>query len=222
MTTQNINSFEFPQLEGSVTLGRTPAEVMANARAEAEKLREQVHAASEAAGYAEGMQRAQAQMAVTLRAAAGASSAIAGTRDELVETLTRQAGELALQIAEQIVAGAFSVAPERVIDVTRAALRRLSERHHVTVLVNPGDLELLAGAIGTLQAELGGIDHLDVQAERRIEAGGVLVRTTYGEIDASIAAQIESARELVQAALDGDVKSDPDPDAHPVSEGLAL
>jgi flagellar assembly protein FliH len=221
MSTQNISSYEFPQLEGTATIGRTPAEVLANARAEAEKLREQVHAEAVAAGYAEGMRRAQEEMAASLAAAAGASKAITGTREELVETLTRQAGDLAVAIAEQVVAGAFAAQREQVIAVTGAALRRLAERHHVTVLVNPEDLEMLAGAVGTLQAELGGIEHLDVQAERRIERGGVMVRTAHGEIDASIAAQIESARELVQAALDGDLPDGSGTGAALIEDGLS-
>ncbi len=74
----------------------------------------------------------------------------------------------------------------------------------MTVLVNPDDLELLSGAVKTLQSELGGIEHLDVQADRRIERGGAIAQTAYGEIDATISAQLQAARELVEAALAGD------------------
>ena len=47
----------------------------------------------------------------------------------------------------------------------------------MTVLVNPEDLELLSGAVKTLQGELGGIEHLDVQADRRVERGGAIAQT---------------------------------------------
>jgi flagellar assembly protein FliH len=75
----------------------------------------------------------------------------------------------------------------------------------VTVLVNPGDLELVASAVQALQIELGGIEHLDVQADRRIERGGAIAQTVYGEIDTTIGAQMEAARELVEAAIAGDM-----------------
>lgn len=204
MPAANVSSYEFTQLEGSAMVGNTPAELLANARAEAERMREQVYADSLASGHAEGLRRAEDEAASSLRAAAGAMREIADTRAELVERFARQAGELALQIAEQLVAGAFAAEPERVIDVARAALRRLSERHRVTVLVNPDDMELIADATNALKTELGGIEHLEVQADRRIERGGVIARTAYGEIDATIAVQLASARELVLAALDGD------------------
>ncbi len=60
----------------------------------------------------------------------------------------------------------------------------------MTVLVNPDDLELLSEAQSSSAAELGGIEHLDVQADRRIARGGAIARTDAGEIDARIDAQL--------------------------------
>ena len=57
----------------------------------------------------------------------------------------------------------------------RGALRRLVDRHRVTVLVNPADLELVSDAWRRLRAELGGIEQCDVQADRRVGRGGVVV-----------------------------------------------
>jgi flagellar assembly protein FliH len=52
-----------------------------------------------------------------------------------------------------------------------------------------------------LQSELGGIEHLNVQSDRRVGRGGVLARTDEGEIDASIETQLARAREVVAAEL---------------------
>jgi flagellar assembly protein FliH len=203
MPSQNVSAYTFEQLEGSAQLNRGPAEVIAQAWAEADAIREQARLEGETAGYAAGIERGRAEAATGVAAVAEAISAVGATRDDVVETVSRQAGELAVLIAEQIVAGAFAVEPERVIDVTRAALRRLADRHQVTVLVNPDDLELLTGAVKALQSELGGIEHVDVQADRRIERGGTIVQTAYGEIDATIGAQLQAARELVDSSLSG-------------------
>ncbi|HEX3802921.1 MAG TPA: FliH/SctL family protein [Solirubrobacteraceae bacterium] len=216
MSSQNISAYTFRQLESSVELDGAPADVIARAWAEADTIREQARLEGGTAGYAEGIERAKAEASPAAAALAEAIRAVGGTRDEVVETLTRQAGELAVLIAEQIVAGAFTVEPERIVDVTRAALRRLADRHHVTVLVNPDDLELLTSAVQTLQSELGGIEHLDVQADRRIERGGAIAQTAYGEIDATIGVQLQAARELVEAAVSGDISDaslDDDDDA---------
>jgi hypothetical protein len=119
----------------------------------------------------------------------------------MAESLEIQAAELGLRIAEQIVAAALELQPERVLDMARGALRRLVERDRVTIIVNPADLELLSGAIDQLRSELGGIDHIAVHAERRIDRGGAIVRTDLGEIDVTVTAQLERAREIVAAVI---------------------
>jgi flagellar assembly protein FliH len=204
MSATEVNTYTFQQLESTDNSNRTPADVMSRAVAEAERIREQARAEGHAAGYAAGAEQARAEAGPLLTAVADAVRAVAETREELAETLTAQAGELAMLTAEHIIAGAIAAQPERISDVVRGALRRLSDRHRVTVLVNPDDLELLSESVKTLQAELGGIEHLDVQADRRIARGGAIAQTIYGEVDVTISAQLQTARELVAAALDGD------------------
>jgi flagellar assembly protein FliH len=108
---------------------------------------------------------------------------------------------LALRLAEQIVAGAIAVAPERIVDVAGQAMRRIADRRHVTLVVNPADLELMEQSVQRLQAELGGIEHCNVQADRRVGRGGVVARTEAGEIDASVDAQLFRARDIATAEL---------------------
>jgi flagellar assembly protein FliH len=204
MSTPTINTYTFQQLERSDCTDRTPADVMARALADAHTLREQARVEGHAAGYAAGTEQARAEAEPLLASIAAAARSVADTREELAETLTAQAGELALLTAEHIIAGAIAAEPRRITDVVRGALRRLSDRHRVTVLVNPEDLDLLSESVRSLQAELGGIENLDVHADRRIARGGAIAQTVYGEIDVTIGAQLQTAREIVAAALAGD------------------
>ena len=139
--------------------------------------------------------RAEAEPA--LRALAEAGAALQGLRDQLVTELEADAVTLALRLAEQIIAGAIAVAPERLIDVAGQAMRRIADRRHVTLVVNPADLELMEESVLRLQSELGGIEHCNVQADRRVGRGGVIARTEAGEIDATIEAQLSRAQEIV-------------------------
>jgi flagellar assembly protein FliH len=135
----------------------------------------------------------------------------------MIAELEQDAVEMGLRLAEQIVAGVIAVEPERVLDVARNALRHLTDRRHVTLVVNPDDLELVGECVDQLQSELGGIEHLGVQSDRRIGRGGAIARTDSGEIDSGIDAQLARAREIVAAAmarppsqLDGEASSDSD------------
>jgi flagellar assembly protein FliH len=208
MSARNANPYSFKQFEHLHDGSRTPSDLLSVAWAQANEIREQARAEGEAAGYAAGMERAEAefnQLAQTLTSGLGeAAGALSATRNDLVESLARQAGEISLQVADHLVAGAFEFQPDLVIDVTRAAIRRLAERHRLTVLLNPADIERVGSAIEGLRTETGGIEYLEVQADRRVEPGAVIVETEYGEIDATIATQIQNARMIVTAALAGD------------------
>jgi flagellar assembly protein FliH len=196
-----IAAYTFRQLEAPAGSVSNVADVLSAAHAEAEQIRQQAWAAGESGGRAAGIAAARAEMEPTLQAVGAAVGALEKLRDEAIAELEADAVNLALQLAEQIVAGALAVAPERLIDVAGVALRRIRDRQHVTLVVNPADLDLMSQSVAALQAQLGGIEHLNVQSDRRVGRGGVLARTVDGEIDASIETQLSRAREIVQAEL---------------------
>ena len=196
-----IAAYTFRQLEAPAGSVRDVADVLSAAHADAEQIRQHARAAGEAEGRAAGLAAARAEMEPSLHAIAGAAQALEAARDQVIAELEHDAVALALRLAEQIVAGAIEVAPERIVDIAAVALRRIRDRQHVTLVVNPADLELVSDCVTRLQSELGGIEHLNVQSDRRVGRGGVLARTDEGEIDASIETQLARARDVVAAEL---------------------
>jgi flagellar assembly protein FliH len=83
----------------------------------------------------------------------------------------------------------------------RGALRCFIERERVQVLVNPDDLGIVRASMDEIAGELGGIEHVEVQEERRIGRGGAIVRTATAQVDAGIDTKLERAREVVAAEL---------------------
>jgi flagellar biosynthesis/type III secretory pathway protein FliH len=107
-------------------------------------------------------------------------------------------------LAEKVVLGAITVDPARVVAAVRGALRGIVERERVTVLVHPEDLELVRDAMDELRITLGGIEHCEVQAERRVGRGGAIVRTQDGDVDARVDTKLQRAREVIEGALRSD------------------
>lgn len=196
-------AYAFEQLESSKVLSSSPADLIESAWAEAEQIREQARQAGYADGHATGVAQAREEVDSALVALSTALGAFGALREELTTTLEHDAAELAFRLCEQVLAGTLDVQPERVIDVARNALRRVTDRRRVVLLVNPVDLEVISGAVEQLKGELGGIEHCDVQSDRRIDRGGVILRTEAGEIDVSVEAQLERAREIVAETLQG-------------------
>lgn len=199
---EQISAYAFEQLSPPPDGARNGvADVLSAAWAEAEQVRAQARLAGEAEGRAAGLAEARAESAPALQALERALDSVEELRSEVVAAIERDAVELSLSLCEHILSGVVTVQPERVLDVARGALRRLADRHRVTIVVSPADLELLSESADALMADLGGIEHLSVQTDRRVQRGGAIARTDAGEIDASLEAQLRSAREIVAAAL---------------------
>jgi flagellar biosynthesis/type III secretory pathway protein FliH len=116
---------------------------------------------------------------------------------------SRSSGKFLRQTALGAIAlgGALAVQPELVVEAVRGALRGIVERERVTVLVHPEDLEMVRDAMDDVRASLGGIEHCEVQAERRVSRGGAVVRTPDGDVDARVEIKLARAREVVETAL---------------------
>ena len=174
------------------------ADVLAQAEAEAQALRE----AARAEGYEDGRAEVRAALAPALQALECAVESLQADAQERADRLEGRAVELALFLAERVLGAAIAVQPELVVEAVRGALRGIVERERITVLVHPDDLELVRGAVGDVVGALGGVEHCEVQAERRVARGGAVVRTSDGDVDARIETKLQRAREVVEAALD--------------------
>lgn len=195
-------TYAFEELHAPAGSAHSAADVLSAALAEAEQVRAQAWAAGHSEGHAAGIEAARAEAEPALSALTAALQAIEQLRDHLISELELDAVELAFSLCEQVLAGALSVQPERVVDVARNALRHLSDRRQVTLVVNPDDLAVMADSVSELHSQLGGIEHLAVQSDRRVARGGAIARTDSGEIDSGIDTQLQKAREIVVAALD--------------------
>ncbi len=203
-----IDKYAFEQLEAPPGGFRTENDLLAGAWEQAEQIRDQARQTGDAEGRAAGFAAAQAEVESAISALNSALVATEQLCEELTSQLEHDAAELAFRLSEQILAAAIEVQPERVVDVARNALRRVTERRRVVLLVNPSDLEAIRESVPTLKAELGGIEHCDVQSDRRINRGGVILRTDAGEIDTTFDTGLLRAREIVADALKGE------PDEH--------
>lgn len=193
--------YDFEQLEPSAPpTPEEPARIVAQARAEADHIRADAHAAGYAEGRAAGHQEGAAEAARLAQAFAEAIAGVEALQGEVVEATEHDALELGLSLAEKIVAGVAELRGELIAEALSGALARITERRRIAVLVNPADLELVKEAIGE-QAKMSGVEHCEVRSDERVAVGGAIVATEEGEIDASAATQLDRAREVVEASL---------------------
>jgi flagellar assembly protein FliH len=181
--------------------GRAGTDIVMTALATAEADAAVLRASAREEGLREGREEALAALTPAIEALNQAAEAVQGDQLARADRLEAHAVDLALFLAEKILGGAIAVQPELVVESVRGALRGIVERERVTVLVHPDDLELVRESMDAVRASLGGIEHCEVQAERRVSRGGAVVRTPEGDVDARFETKLQRAREVVEAAL---------------------
>jgi flagellar biosynthesis/type III secretory pathway protein FliH len=172
--------------------------LVAQARAEAHAVREEAFAEGYRAGRAEGL----TSVAAALAAVEGLADAVSEQRAVMEAEATEQAALLAMEVAAKLVRAELAIAPERVVDVVRGAIRRASDRSALTVLVHPDDLAVCREAAADIVERMGGIGVLEVVDEPRMDPGSCIVRTPNGDVDASFSSQLARVMDALAAPPD--------------------
>jgi flagellar assembly protein FliH len=163
---------------------RQAAELLAQARAEAEGLR----TAAVSAGREEGLARAT-EMAV--RAALLHDGLLARAEAELVE--------LALAVAGRVLARIVERDGGAVVELAGRALEAARQRSEVTICAHPDDLAALRAAEPQLLGNLPRARRVALVGDATVGRGGVLVETEAGSYDARLAQQLEALGRALRA-----------------------
>jgi flagellar biosynthesis/type III secretory pathway protein FliH len=163
---------------------------------------ERAHALEEARaeGYAAGQAHADEETSSLIATCEQIGVQVMQERERVLAEREGELVELSIAIAERIVAASLDVDPALVVDACQGAMRKAFQRESMQILAHPEDLDRLRDAGPQLARELGGVEHLDFIAERRLDRGSVIVRTPAGEIDGTIAGK---ATKIEQALREG-------------------
>jgi flagellar biosynthesis/type III secretory pathway protein FliH len=193
---------------------RAAEEMLQQARASCDSVLRAARDEGYGDGFAQGVEAADRETAGLIATAEAIATNVARERDHLLSQAEGELVELAMHVARRVVNTEVSINPDIVVEVCRGAMRRAFQRDSLVVLAHPADLEALRAAGPAMAAQLGGVHSLDFVEERRLERGGVIVRTPVGEIDATFeakAAKLEDAlrehAEQRRAAIAGESAS---------------
>lgn len=112
---------------------------------------------------------------------------IATFRPRLRLEAERQVVELAIAVARRVLRRQITIDPDAVAGLVRSALDGLSLREVVSVRCHPAS----ASSIQAGLERLGAPPALRIEPDSSLESGAVLIETTYGVLDASVATQLE-------------------------------
>jgi len=171
--------------EGSAAEDRdTGAEEMEGRRAALER---EARERGLARGMSEAEEAYRAKGAKLDALAASLHDERAGFFDRIEPELVR----LSVSIAEKVIGQELELRPGIVVDMVRSAVKRLRDRESLRVSVNPSDVERVKEAREDLIGAIDGVRKMDIIEDRRVGAGGCVIESPSGTLDARIRTQID-------------------------------
>ncbi|MDI6816239.1 MAG: FliH/SctL family protein [Actinomycetota bacterium] len=209
----SVKSLSFDRLayEPGASGHRGNPEALADAQAQAAAIIEkaQVDAAeiknrAGEEGLRVGMARAALYVAETTQAIIALAQEASEQKWKVIHGAETNIVELALDIAEKLVAEQVKLNPKTVTNIAKKALLLAVEREHIVIRVNSEDLEVMKEAKEDLMCAMDGIQKIELIADRRIRRGGCVIETNAGNIDAGIESQLNEVKQSLRGAIDVD------------------
>jgi flagellar assembly protein FliH len=154
-------------------------------------------------GYDEGLRLAtQEQQEISTRLGALLHD-VAADNDELLRALETQVIELALAVAEKVIAREAKTDPTLILSVVRSALSEIHDASELRIHVNPDDYPLLETRWQEMLPR-SVAERSELTADDLVERGGVVVETRIGYVDSQLKTRINQVVTSFQAVLDGE------------------
>lgn len=164
--------------------------LLAQARSQAEGLRQ----AAREEGLAQGREEGKQELLVAAAALAEGVEGLIRLERRLVSDLAPNIVRLALEIAEKLVGKAVTEDPEIVASVLERAKKDIPESRCSRIWLHPEDYRLLQEVRPDLLENMNG-EKLQVISSDEIGRGGCRVETDMGTVDATLRTQLEEVRD---------------------------
>jgi flagellar assembly protein FliH len=188
------------------------AEILAEAQSHVELMLNQAqmqvntwqHEAKQAgweAGYAEGRQVIETELAEALNTARGLARAAIDAKDQLLKDNRREIGQLAVAVAKKIIGKELVLNPKAVADIVAQAIETAKVSGVCCIRVNPQDYGILGPLWDAIPAIEQPGSNWSLVADKRIDRGGCLIEINGGSIDGQLdtqLAQVSAAFEAVE------------------------
>jgi len=158
------------------------------------------------AGLAKGLEKGKAEAVAELDAVIQrlrlAYMDIEKYRKQLYINAEEDAVELSLAVARKIIRREISVDHEVVLNVVKGALEKVIDHEKVKIRINPTDLETVQTALFQFSTLVENLENVHFEADGAITAGGCIVETRFGNIDARIENQLDQISGAFAAELE--------------------
>lgn len=156
---------------------------------------EAVRKEAESEGLGLGREEASREAGAKLTEALQTLNEAIRERKKIIRDSEAELLRLSLKIAEQIIRSEVSLHRDVCLNIVSEAINRVSDREHVIVRVNREDLEQVKKYKDRIAGIVDGVKSLAIQEDAAVEAGGAIIETNLGYVDARISTKIKAIDE---------------------------
>lgn len=164
---------------------------------EIETVREQAFAQGRQAGHAAGLQEGQKEAREVVQSLSGLLSDLVVQRDAVLREAKNGILDMVLKISGKLTFGAAAVNHDVTRAIIEGAIDHLLDKSAIKIKVHPDHLPILEQQIDRFRGRDTSIKSLTMEADPRVRAGGCLIETPSGDIDA----RLESMYEIITQAI---------------------
>lgn len=154
-------------------------------------------------GRQAGIKETETKFAATTQALGRALEEISRLRASLLKNSSHEMLTLVMNIARQVIRKEVGSDPDIILATILRALESAVEADSYTVQVHPDDLQIIEEHKPLFLASIQGLDNVHFKADPAIDRGGCLVESAVGQVDATIAGQLEVIEQALQQTLQG-------------------
>jgi len=172
-----------------------------NTEAPEKDLEEQAYISGFEKGEKEGLESSKSRIETLLISLDQALSGIDKAKEDLFLISEREAVELALSIARKIIHQEVSTNRGVVLNVAKAALKKVSNHKKIKIRLNPADLDFMNEVKSQMPDLVARFDEVIFEGDTSIGDGGCVIDTNFGDIDARIEKQLLAVEEMFMAEI---------------------
>jgi len=174
---------------------------VAQARVEAQEIRDRAREEGLAAGRKEGWEAAQREFTAILKSLGDSIEGLNAYREQMRHEAEQEALELALAIARKVVSHEVTINPETITHVIRNALSQITESCEIRIRLHSTDFKLMSDHWSMFRESLGRAEGVHFEADDAVGRGGCMVETDFGGMDARIGHQLEMVENALRSLL---------------------
>jgi flagellar assembly protein FliH len=138
-------------------------------------------------------------------------------RGEILTETEQEIINLVLRITRKVVKVISENQREVIVSNVVQALRKVRDRGNIIIHVNLADLKLATEHTKDFIRMLEGVKSIQVVEDSSVDAGGCIIETDFGEIDARISSQLAELESKIMEISPIKSKAKPGPEARPTS-----